>query len=300
MNFLQMIKKGFLTSWEYKNAVFFLWIVNLVFAVFVIHPYIGALSNYFSKSAIVDLFMDHHFNLIANEFSEIIPAAKGMLWGAVLLGAVIYYLLAVALNGGFIGLLVRERGYKIASLLRSGFGNYKYLFLISLVSVAGTILLFLSGAVIYFVLIKIFSFESEPGFVYTFLGVLPVVLVFYLFKEIWVDFMRIKYFRNLTEQQGIHFKQAFSKMKSHLGVLFLFGISMFIILLIIYVVGHYVGAVLSGMNIFIIILSFIWMQIALLGRLYWRVSFWAGEVALLEGPMGGKITEKDLWPEEEL
>lgn len=300
MNFIKMIKKGIITSWECKNAISFLWFVNLCFAVLIIHPYIGTIGNYFSGSAIVDLFMNKNFNLINNEFTALHPEAKGMLLSGVILAACIYFMLSIALNGGFIGLLAREKGYKVASLLRSGFGNYKYLLLIGLISVAGTILIISVGAALLFIIIKIFNINTEPGFVYTFIGVLSIMSIIYLLKEFLIDFMRIIFFRELEEGQSIHLYASFNKIITHIFQLFLFGVSMFVFLLFIYLISYFIGKIFGGINFISILLSFIWLQLTIYVRIFWRAAFWGGEVALLEGHMGGKITEKDLWPEDEI
>ena len=150
------------------------------------------------------------------------------------------------------------------------------------------------------VIVKILDFKTEPAYVFTFLGIFSIFSIIYLLKEIWVDFMRIKYFRKLTEKQSIHIKIAFNTVKSHFIKLLVFGICMFMVLVLIYVISHFVNYIFDSINIFSIILSFIWLQLVIFARVYWRATFWAGEVALLEGPMGGKITEKDLWPEEEI
>ena len=223
-----------------------------------------------------------------------------MLFSGISLGVVLYYFISIALNGGYIGLLTRERGYKVASLLRSGFGNYKFLFLISLISIAGTVIIIGFGVVLQLIIVKIFAMKTEPGYVFTFIGIFSVLSIVYLIKEILIDYMRILYFRNLGEKTSIHFVESIKYVLNNIVPLLLFGISMAIVLTVIYIIAFIIGEVFNSVNYILILLSFILHQLTIWVRIYWRSIFWTGEIALLEGPLGGKITEKDLWPEDEL
>ncbi len=298
MSLFGMIKKGFTTVAGYKKAITFIWMINFIVAFFIANPYLAAVAKFFKNSAVSDMFMNGNFMLIAGEFDVFRPAAKQMFFSSIALGLVLYFFLSIAINGGFIGLLVRERGNKIASLLRSGFGNYKHLLAIAGINFLISVLLILLAGGLFAALKAILHLYREPETVITIGVILVFTLILWMLKDLFIDYLRIKLFRNLGSGKYVYIKDTLEFIKNNFIKLFVYYIVMLIVLLLGLYIISFVKDLFSGINVFSILLHFIFIQLLIVFRIYWRTSFWAGEVSLLEGPMGGKIFEKDLWPED--
>lgn len=277
MSIKNAIVKALSNQLKYTRFTFFYWFILLILSFSAIKSYFSAMQQFFQSSTIVDLFYDKIFVMIGGEFQAYNPSAKMMQLQNISLIAFILMLITIPISGGIISEMVHQ-GKSIGKALQAGFSNFKRLFLLYLINFVFIIALTLLFLFIFKVVLAIVGNDTEVGYVLSLLVGAVLVIPLWIFKDIFYDFSRISLMNNPALKMGQILTPVISYTFKHFFKLTLFGLVMNLIMILIFLVGHFINKPFDYIGLFAIIVSFLITQSIIWLRVFWRQWMWQSEI----------------------
>jgi hypothetical protein len=285
MRNFKILLRGMILSLKKRNLAVRLWAVNLLFSLFVVGPLfflmMGHLSHSFSGERVLQKLDILWLGDFVYRYMDFAPALTGL----IVLAAVLYFVLAVFLNGGIIGALNRPEAKTTLADFFHDCGLYFWRFFRLFLLSIPVYLLFMG---IFFPLLRaflaIFSRRATtewPALIVSNLRFLGLVLLLTI-VAMFFDYIKIGLVtgdgKKVLREAWLTLKFIGRRFFRAWGLYLLAGL-VFVTLTLLYLE---IARILPKDRPLLVLLVFIWQQIYVLCRQWSKVLFFATEFKFVE------------------
>jgi len=283
MGIFKAFKNGFLLTGRKGRLVAYLWVVNILFALLLAIPYFQLFSSGLSRSLMGDRILSKINFLWLGDVINQTMTSGGVLNSGTVFPIILFFLLYIFLNGGIVGRLVDAES---PATLRTFFGDcgayfwrFFKLFLISI-----PVYLLVLGVIngLTSVIANVFTEGAGtqwPELIARNVRVLVFLLSFSLVNML-MDYAKIGIVVRGESSVLKEWWRSVKFVKRHFWRTWGLYLFLGILLLLVFLVYVEIERFIPGKSMLLIFLLFIWQQVFVLAKLWFKLNFFASEIQM--------------------
>jgi hypothetical protein len=284
MELINAIKSGYRLSFSNKRLIFFLYLLNLIFAVIITIPFRNVLNNSLSHSLAMEKIIDRFNFTVLFDFINKFGSNLNIIFDLILWIGLIFLIFNVFLTGGILSIWKTESKKFDRKIFLSDCLVYFYKFIkLLLLFLVLAFITFLFYLIIMFLMLNIAeSFDSNNITIISQIIAFGIFTIMIMIDLVIYDYARIIIVKEIAEKSFKAMVESFKFVMKNifrtLGIV-LFLLIIFLIITLIYLLFR---QVLSNNTTLLIILVFIIQQLYIILRIGLRVFSFASQYRYYE------------------